>query len=99
MMCPKKTNKNYIEDCVDYVVKKINKFAGKNIFLSPCLGGASGGNFNPIETTLMREIKDALDSFSDAFGHLFDYGCCFFPDMIDAYFCQISFPNCMFGGR
>jgi hypothetical protein len=46
-----------------------------------------GGNFNPIETTLMREIKDALDSFSDAFGHLFDYGCCFFPDMIDAYFC------------
>lgn len=58
-----------------------------------------GGNFNPIETTLMREIKDALDSFSDAFGHLFDYGCCFFPDMIDAYFCQISFPNCMFGGR
>ena len=43
MMCPKKTNKNYIEDCVDYVVKKINKFAGKNIFLSPCLGGASGG--------------------------------------------------------
>ena len=41
------------------------------------------GDFNPIETTLMREIKDALDSFSDAFGHLFDYGCCFFPDMMD----------------
>lgn len=58
-----------------------------------------GGGVNPIETTLMREIKDALDSFSDAFGHLFDYGCCFFPDMIDVYFCQISFPNCVFGGR
>ena len=62
---PQKTNKNYIEDCVDYVVKKINKFAGKNIFLSPCLGGASGGNFNPIETTLMREIMDADIFFAD----------------------------------
>ncbi len=56
---PKQTNKDYIEKCVSSVVESINNVAGKNIFAPPLMGGSSGGNFNPIETTVLNEIMAA----------------------------------------
>lgn len=56
---PKETNKEYIEECVCSVVESINNVAGKKIFAPPLMGGSSGGNFNPIETTVLNEIMAA----------------------------------------
>ena len=62
---PNETNKDYIEECVASVVDRINRQEGKKIFLPPFLGGSTGGNFNPIETTLLKEILEADVFFAD----------------------------------
>lgn len=62
---PKKTNKDYIEGCVRYAVDTINKVAGRKVFSPPLLGGSTGGNFNPIESTILSEIMSADVLFAD----------------------------------
>lgn len=62
---PNETNKDYIEECVTSVVDRINRQEGKKIFSPPFLGGSTGGNFNPIETTLLKEILEADVFFAD----------------------------------